>query len=610
MGEVIARRLAVALLGATSFAHAADVSPGPGASGDAPRRAEFRADRVELEPGKERLELDGNVVVAVDRYRLTSDHLSLERGPRGVVVEGSGRVALCPCPNPPVSFGFQSATVAPPTDLFLEQPTLRVAGVPVLWLPYLWLRAPSRVGLLPLRVAYRGNDGVLLGSGVHLPVTNESALDLAAAGYVRGGAELDARLGTPRTTTDVRWDYFRGGAVYGDLRGSLPPDRGATVAWSVDALRGARALRGPSMLEEVALRQDRARGFAGFAGDGAFVGLLVSASAARGGALGSVDAAGPGAHAGFGAALGESGSADVDAGITTLGQGTAGSTTLITQRGELRYDTSGGPLVASAEARTRALATLGPFTSGHTATAGLGADIALPFVKSFGTPDAPLQHWITPFVAGIGGATHAATPSVVPPLARDGAFYVASGGIRSTVGESAGHRSAVSVAARGGAVGEGTEIPVAVLAWTAAAQAPGAALSGVGVSSASGPRGHLVISEARVGREDGVYLGGHVMSRVGTIPIASRLLSGWDAPWVPWLERTGWSVGGRTGVLWTRWLASAVDGDFDLTSRTLLGVRGTLGYRHPCGCLAISLWGGHRLGRGSVDSWLTIDLAR
>lgn len=610
MRSVVGRPLAVALLGATSFAHAENATPRSSATVAPERPATFSADRVELEPGKERLELDGNVVVAVDRYRLTSDHLSLERGPRGIVVDGSGRVALCPCPNPPISFGFQSATVAPPTDLLLEQPTLRVGGVPVLWLPYLWLRAPSRVGLLPLRVAYRGNDGVLLGSGVHIPVADQSALDLALAGYVRGGAEIDARLGTLRTTTDVRWDYFRSGAVYSDLRGSLPPDRGATVAWSVDALRGARALRGPSMLEEVALRQDRARGFAGFAGDGGFVGLLVSASAARGGALGRVDAVGPGAHAGFGAALGESGAADVDAGITTLEQGTTGSTTLIGQRGELRGDTRAGPLVVSGEARTRVLATLGPLTSGHTATTGLGADVSLPLVKTFGTSDAPLQHWVTPFVAAIGGATHTAAPSVVPPLARDGAFYVASGGIRSTVGESAGHRSALSVAARGGAVGEGTQIPVAVLAWTAGAQAPGAALSGEGVSSATGPRGHVVISEGRVGREDGAYIGGHVMSRVGTLPMVSRLLSGWDAPWVPWFERTGWSVGARTGVAWTHWLASAIDGDFDLTRRTLLGVRGTLGYRHPCGCLAISLWGGHRLGRGSVDSWLTIDLAR
>jgi hypothetical protein len=364
------------------------------------------------------------------------------------------------------------------------------------------------------------------------------------------------------------------------------------------------------MLEEVALREDRARGFAGFAGDGAFVGLLMSASAARGGAFDAVDSVGPGTYAGFGAALGDSGSADVGAGITTLEQGGAGSTTLIDERGELRGDTRAGPVLVSGEARTRALATLGPMSAGHAATTGVGADVSVPLVKAFGARDAPLQHWITPFLAGIGGATHTTTPSVVPPLARDGAFYVASAGIRSTVGESGGHRSALSVAARGGAVGEGTRIPLAVLSWNAAARAPFAALSGEGVSSATGPTGHVITSEARIGREEVAYLGGHVMSRVGTTPIASRLLSGWDAPWVPWFERTGWSAGGRTGVLWTRWLTSAVDADYDLTRRTLLSVRGTIGYRHPCGCLAVTLWGGHRLGRGGVDSWLTIDLAR
>ena len=575
------------------------------------RRAEFRADRVEFEQGKDRLELDGDVDISVDRYRLTSEHLSLDRGPRGIVVKGSGRVALCPCPNPPITFGFQSATVAPPTDLLLEQPTVRVFGVPVFWLPYLWLRAPSRVGLLPLRVAYRGNDGVLLGSGVHLPLGERTALDLGGAGYVRGGAEVDARLATTRTTTDVRWDYFRRAAVRADLRGSSVPDGGASVAWSVDALRGARALGGPSMLEEVALRQDRARVFAGFSGDGATVGLLGAASAARGGPLGAVDAGGPGAHAGFGAALGESVSVDADVGIATLRQPGNGAITLLTQHAELRGDTRVGPVGISGEARTRALSTLGALTAGHAAVTGLGADVSLPFVKSFGAGDAPIQHWITPFVAGIGGASDTMGPSIVPPLSDDGIFYVASGGVRSTLGQTAGRRSAVSISARAGAIGEGTHIPRAMLAWTARARAPAAAISGEGVSSTSGPRGDLVTSEVRLGPEDGPYVGGHVVSSSGFVPVASRLLSGgWDAPWIPWLGRTGWSVGGRTGVPWTRWLTSAIDADYDVTARTLLSVRGTLGYRHPCGCLAVTVWGGHRLGRGSVDSWLTVDLAR
>ncbi|HEX7671934.1 MAG TPA: hypothetical protein VF395_20205 [Polyangiaceae bacterium] len=609
MAPFIGRRLMVGFLFATSLARAEQPASARGTTGA--RRVEFQACHVELEPGKERLELDGHVAIAVDRYRLTSERLSLERGPRGVVVTGSGRVALCPCPDPPITFGFQSATVAPPTDLLLEQPTIRAFGLPVFWLPYLWLRAPSRVGLLPLRVAYRGADGFLLGSGVHLPLGESSALDLTGAGYLRGGAEVGARLATARTTTDLGWDYVRSGAVRADLRGSLKPDGGAQVAWSVDALRGERALGGPSSIEEVALRQDRAAVFAGFSGDGAHVGLLGMASTRRGGPVGAVDAVGPGVHAGFGAPLGESVSVDADVGVATISRPRNEAVTLLSQQGELRGDAHAGPVVLSGEVRTRLMSAVGAVATGHAAVAGAGTEVAVPFVKTFGANDSPMQHWVTPFVAGLGGISDTAGPSVVPPLVGDGVFYVASGGLRSTLGETSGRRSAISVSARGGILGEEGQIPQTAVAWTARAHASALAISAEGVSRTSRLRGDALTSEVRVGPEDGPYLGGRATSSVGSVPLESRLLSGgWDAPFLPWFGRTGWSVGGRAGVPWTRWLTSSVDADYDLTGRTLLSVRGTVGYRHPCGCLAVTLWGGHRLGREGVDSWVTVDLAR
>jgi hypothetical protein len=609
MAPLIVRRLAVGFLGASSLARAQDAAPGNGAN--AARPAEFQADRVELEPGKDRLELDGHVAIAVDRFRVTSDHLSLERGPRGVVVTGSGRVALCACPNPPITFGFRSATVAPPTDLLLEQPTVRAFGVPVLWLPYLWLRAPSRAGILPLRVAYRGADGLVLGSGVHLPFGNATALDLTGAGYLRGGTELGARLVTPRTTTDLDWDYFRSGALRADLRGSLAPDGRASVAWSVDALRGGRALTGPSPVEEVAQRQDRAQVFAGFSGDGAHVGLLGTANTRRGDAVGAVDAVGPSVQAGFGAPLGESMSIDADVGMATIARPTNDAVTLFSHHGELRGDAHAGPMVVSGEARTRVISAVGAVATGHAAVTGASSEIALPFVKTFGANDSPMQHWVTPFVAGLGGLSDTAGPPVVAPLVGDGMFYVASGGVRSTFGETSGRRSAVSISARGGILGEEGRLPQTAIAWTARAHGAPVAVSANGVSRTGRARGDVLTSEVRLGPEDGPYLGGRAASSLGVVSLESRLLAeGWDAPFVPWFGRTGWSVGGRAGVPWTRWLTSSVDADYDLTARTLLSVRGTVGYRHPCGCLAVTLWGGHRLGRDGVDSWLTLDLAR
>ena len=39
----------------------------------------------------------------------------------------------------------------------------------MLALPWFWLRAPSRPGILPPNFAWRGGDGLLAGGGVHLP---------------------------------------------------------------------------------------------------------------------------------------------------------------------------------------------------------------------------------------------------------------------------------------------------------------------------------------------------------------------------------------------------------------------------------------------------------
>src|SRR6187399_606284 len=94
-------------------------------------RVDFSAGRVEVDVRLNELELSEDVLVVVDRYRLTADELKLGRSDRGIVVDGNGRVAFCRCADPPVSVSFSGATVAPPTDLLIENPALRVWGVPV-----------------------------------------------------------------------------------------------------------------------------------------------------------------------------------------------------------------------------------------------------------------------------------------------------------------------------------------------------------------------------------------------------------------------------------------------------------------------------------------------
>ena len=262
---------------------------------------DFEADTVEANGELTKIVLHGNVVVMVDRYRLEGDHLRLNRGPRGLVIDGKGRVAFCPCPNPPVSFGFRSAVLAPPTDLVLKHPTVRLGSVPVFWLPYLWLRSPARVALLPPRLAWRGGDGFLAGAGVHLPFSNaRSSLDVTGSGYVKGGVELDTRLTTPTTTTRVRWDHLRESLLALDARGSTEPVAGSTFAWSADAVRGPRGLAATILLEDAARRYDRVE-FAG--GNGGHAGLIsvgFRGDAPRGGALDDLGVLGPRSRVGYG----------------------------------------------------------------------------------------------------------------------------------------------------------------------------------------------------------------------------------------------------------------------------------------------------------------------
>jgi hypothetical protein len=568
---------------------------------------EFRADRLELDPALRTLRLSGNAAVRVDRYRLTSDRLTLQTDGGRVRVQGPAVLSLCPCPDPPVTFAFQSAQVTA-TDVSLTEPTVRAFGVPIFWLPALWLRSPSKWGLLPLKLAYQGTDGVLLGSGVHVPLGGANAgLDLSGAGYVRGGAELEARVVTERTATRVRWDYLRSGSLAFDLRGWQSPGARTGVAWTADVLQGERALRGPALLEEVALRQDRASAAAAWSDSGAIVGVGVGAVASRGAAVGSAGAAGPELHAGWGGALGRQATTNLDVSVATWARPDLAALTLFSGRAELRGDAHAGPVALDVEGRARALATLDESGNGYAAAGAVGAELGAPLVKQFATSSL-LEHRVTPFVAGLAGATETRAPAEVPPIAADGSFFTAAAGLRSTLGERSAGRAAVSASARAGWAGDASGARP-VFAWRASGHAAGFAARGEGFTQWGTRTGSVVLSTIRAGPEDGLFVEGRAEGASGETALLGRLVaSGFSSAWAPWLADSGWSVGGRVGVPWTRWLSSIADADYDATTRVLLGWRGALSYRHPCGCLSATAWAGHRTGRGGADAFVTVGL--
>lgn len=591
-------------------------------------RLDFRAGRVEADSNLDRIELSDHVVVRVDRYRLTSDRLRLSRGPRGIVVDGNGRVAFCPCPDPPVSIGFSSATVAPPTDLLVENPTLRVGNVPVLWLPYGWFRSSDRLGLLPPRLAYRGDDGLLVGGGIHVPVGRSARaaapaigtdgrrtpehgpflVDLRGAGYVKGGAEVELGVSTPGTENRVRWDHLNTSLLELDAHGASTGREGATAAYRVDAIRGGRAKRGTVALEPAVRRYDRA--FASVArADGAVIGGVgVSATLPRGGPFEQLGSVGPFAHAGLGAPLGDVGRASASLSAdTTKGHG-LGTLSRVAERGELELDGRPGPFGVSGAVRADARLENEDVAVARAALVGAELRAGLPLVRDYGSDADPLRHEIEPFALGRAALGTHSGALVDPTPFDDQTILLAAAGLRTALG-SWGERASVALEVTGGMGGQRDALEP-VMRGRLIGRARWFALSSMAAWLPDRDRALVTVGRARLGRIDTPNLTGYAEGRLKVDAPLGRFLAAdaWDGPRVGFFDQPGWTTGGELGVPVTVWLATAVGADWDVTARELLGVRGSLGYRHRCGCLAALAWAGKRIGRDGVDAWLTVDI--
>ncbi len=268
-------------------------APRPAEAGEAtPPDVAFGADEVHLDTRSQSLDVSGNVRVDEPPFHLTSPALKLRRVPIGVELDGQGRLAFCPCLGTPLAVRFSGATVAPPNDVILREPVVEVFGVPLAWAPAFWLRSPARPGLLPPDLAWRGADGFFAGGGIHVPWFTGDAdrgIDLRAGGYVQGGVAIQTAVTTAMTSTRIGWDRLRGDD------GLTIDAHGATdaVVWSVDALRGARAVAATSDVEAAARPFDRAWGESQWRVGGWTFASGIRAVALRGGDPLDVGAAGP-----------------------------------------------------------------------------------------------------------------------------------------------------------------------------------------------------------------------------------------------------------------------------------------------------------------------------
>lgn len=604
------------------------------------KELDLQAGVVEADLRLRELDLRDRVRVRLSPYYLRSEQIHLSLGKWGVRVVGSGILGFCPCEDPPVAIGFSGGWAGPPDELIVEGPTLRIAGVPVFWLPYLWLRSPRKVGLGLPQVAFRGVDGLFLGQTLHLPLGR--GMEIGVGGYTRAGFGASLDFATDTSLTRVSFDARSAGAVAGsgapsglglnlDLRGDL--GRGpATVAWDVWALRGARGVRTTLDRETLAHPFDHATAVARVGPAGLGFELL----GVRGGDLGRVDLARSQVFLAESFALGDRGGAyfatslgpRIRAGYApdlladaTFGLELGGSLSTLSWTTTARLDGRG----ARGDDRV--------FAGAAEARGELSWPLARPLDLERARGGPRVVHVLEPLlrtsaiVAGHSGGDPALLGFVARPSLDAGHAVLGAIGLRSLLGTTGlapgldpwigALRGELSVGVLATARREG--IAALELSHTTRDARGGRfelSVAGAATRPFGGdPLGWVGLARAHWDHSrDGLGLELRTSAR-DAVPVLTGLAV-LGAELGPRLGQTTWL--GASGVtagmglalprFWGLRLGAEIDGFRDENGTRLLEARGTLRYRHPCGCFRLFVRGGHVLGREGVDVLASADL--
>lgn len=572
------------------------------------RDIELHAGHVEIEGPLNRLSLSEGVELTVHRYRVTAERLTLERTPQGILVDGDGRVAFCPCASSPLTVGFSHGTVAPPTDLLLSPATFRACGVPVFWLPAYWVRSPNKVGVMHPRFGWRADDGPWMGSGIHVPLSRNpeagaDALELLGGAYLMGGADLGAQLRTTQTVTTVRWDYRRSGILVLDAAGYHHWERRLALSWHVDAARGTRVRTGPVDFETATRSFDRFRSELAFADGRTLYALGLHADIARATTLANAGRFGPSARWGVGAALGDIGR--VDSSLAVLGQMQQGgnASVMALHSADLGFDFRPGPFSIRWVNRERWLLGSDAQSLYDAGLLGTEARGGLPLVAQFGQRRSSWAHWVEPFVLGtaaLRGYGPAYGVSATQPVA------TAQVALDNKLWHEASSTT-LSLQLRAGSIAQRSGQTQAVAArWLAS----GNWLALGGDAGWGGDDRWLSTVRARVGRVDRVAIRSRLEGRGVRQPTEIRWLL--DEAWSPWFEgwysRQGWVAAGDVDVALGAQVALSVGTAYDVGRSSLIAENAAASYRHPCGCFAATSRAGWRVGRDGVDVLVLFEL--
>lgn len=563
----------------------------------------------------------GHVRVDEPPFHLTGDALRLRRVAIGAQLDGSGRVEFCPCLGTPLAVRFQGATVAPPDDLILRQPVLEVFGVPVAWAPVFWLRSAGRFGLLTPDVEWRGVDGLLLGGGIHVPWAKgdtKQGLDLRGAGYVQGGALVDATLRTTETSTRVQLDDLHGdsGLLVAARGASEAHDASPDVAWSVDALRGARAVQATTDVEAAARPFDRAEVEAAWRSGGWTFASGYRDAALRGSAWGDLGAGGPVVSARRAGAVADAGAYDATVEGGAVREAAVGTTSFARGEAGVLLASRAGALGATLAVRGIGELADDGTSAGRDGAAQARATLALPFARGFASsePEDPWVHRTEPRLEAAALVTRVDDALVIPVgrgmLAPDGGAWVLAAGWDNALWRW-GTRASGEVDVSGGLVGDGSQVLPALRARAAASDGWLGLRADFARVLAAGDVGGALIARARVGPAGGLHLVLHVAERDGIDPVVARALV--DAPLEPasgFLASPGWTGGARVGVPIGSHVTARAGADMDLSADQLVAALGALELHDPCGCVVVRATASHRIGREGFDAWLTVDLPR
>jgi hypothetical protein len=571
---------------------------------------DFRAEQMTLDPKDESIELVGDVDVWCGPYQLRSDSLRVLSRSGQVHVEGPASLTLCPCDRAPISMGFRQADIRPSGDVTLDEPSLVLGNTRVFWLPWMWLRAPNRFGLLVPRLAWRGDGGLLAGPGVRIPWQESDGskawMDLYVSGYARGGFELEPSIVTPSSSTRLRFDRMDGDLVRVLSRGVSRTTHGGGLSWQVDMARGSRGRTGLVELREAARPFDDGRAFLDMRPwRSAFLQTGVVALGPR--AQGRLQM-GPSLFMDLGGGLGEGMTWQAGGAVRVLDEDGPGAFRAASGSGRLFGGRWLGPLKLSLDGQfaVSQVASVGREVSDLAAWSN--SEAGLPLRRRYGDS----VHMLEPFVrAAVIGAhrRHEAGFPMRPGAVQDGGRWLAVAGGRTSLGR--GQRGARLDLSMGGLGGLEVEEATTVLLGRVGVHTGSWSLDGEGSALSRGDeRGALAILRAALGGARTAGMAVELATRSRVDPIDARAFSPSGATWTPVSELSGegtsLSVSGHVPLGSGFRVGAATD--WDAKSERWLAAGSGLILEHPCGCAQGKAWVSQRVGREGTDGWLMVEL--